>query len=120
MKLRIQGRALRLRLKQGEIAGLAESGSAEDRIELGPDTALTYRIESGDVETLAVELADNTITVVVPRADVDDWTDTDRVGIEAELETRNGTLHVLLEKDFQCLHRRPKEDESDNYPHPSA
>ncbi len=120
MKLRIQGSSIRLRLKQPEVTTLAETGRVEDRIEIGPGAALTYALETSDVSALSVRLDGSDITVLLPRDQAAEWTDTDNVGLEAELATDSGTLQVLVEKDFQCLHRRPKEDESDNFPHPEA
>ena len=120
MKLRIQGNSVRLRLKQGEVATFADTGRAEDRIAFGQGSALVYAVEKADVPALSVRLEGSTVTVLIPSADAADWTDSDRVGLEAELHTDDGTLHVLVEKDFKCLHRPPKEDESDNYPHPAA
>ena len=120
MKLRIQGNSLRLRLKQGEISTLGSAGKVEDRITFGPDAALVYSIEAADVPSVAVDFRDGIFRVSVPRAEVTAWTETDRVGLETEFHHPDGTTLLLLEKDFQCLHRRPEEDESDNFPHPKA
>jgi hypothetical protein len=43
------------------------------------------------------------------------WTESDEVGIEAS----TGTLKLLIEKDFRCLHREPEPGE-DSFPNPLA
>ena len=47
-----------------------------------------------------------TATVTLPRSDVTHWIESDQVGIEGP----SGQLFVLVEKDFQCLHRSNRED----------
>lgn len=120
MKLRIQGRSLRLRLKPGEIAELAEHGRVEDRVELTPGSALVFAIQRSDVDSMAVQLEGSTITVLLSRAEVEQWTGTDLVGIEAQSPTESGNLIILVEKDFKCLHRPISGDDADAYPHPDA
>ena len=46
-----------------------------------------------------------TATVTLPRSDVTHWIESDQVGIEGP----SGQSFVLLEKDFQCLHRSNRE-----------
>ena len=136
MKLRIHGNSIRIRLKQSEMAGLGQDGRAEDRIELGLDIALAYEIRICDpvdqvavdqvpvdqvpVDQVAVSFEGHKIEVSVPRNLAEPWLKTEQVGIEAEVPTSSGTLKVLLEKDFKCLHRESKEDGSDYFPHPDA
>ncbi len=120
MKLRIQGKSLRLRLKPSEIVELAETGRVEDRVEFAPDSALVFAIQRSDVESIAIQLEGSTISVLLSPAEVEQWTGTDLVGIEATSPTETGTLTVLLEKDFQCLHRPSSGDDKDTYPHPDA
>lgn len=120
MKLRLQRDSLRIRLKQGEIADLARTGRVEDRVIFGPESALVYALEITDSPTLTARFENGTITVEIPRQPAGEWTDTDRVGLESQQDLPQGSLKLLLEKDFQCLHRAPKDDESDSYPHPRA
>ena len=47
----------------------------------------------------------------------EEWANSDRVSLVNKSE--NG-ISVLIEKDFQCLHKRPDEDESQNFPNPLA
>ena len=119
MKLRIQGSSLRLRLKPSEVSTLADQGRVEDRIEFGPQSALVFAVQNSDVESMTVRLDGSEITVLLSRAETEQWTRTELVGLEGNTPTETGTLEILVEKDFKCLHR-PSEDESDSYPHPEA
>ncbi len=123
MKLRISGDSLRLRLSPDEIARLAEQGRVVDAIHIGSAdlSALAYElISSADHRAVDVELSAGQISVYVPGAEVDDWTGTDRVGIEATVANSTDGLRVLLEKDWKCVTLRSDEDEAHLYPHPSS
>lgn len=124
MKMRIQGPSLRLRLKQGEVAALAEQGRVHEEIVFGaaPGERMVYAvITSPGAEAVGVRYREGAVTVVVPEAEARAWASGDRVGLEGEHPVEGEeTLHILVEKDFRCLHRRPREDETDSYPHPDA
>lgn len=119
MKLRIKGDSVRLRLTQTEVAALANDGAVSDTMHLAPGLALRYGLGAHDGSALAARLGPHELFVLVPRAWLRDWPDSDRVGFEGAQDAGNGrTLRILVEKDFQCLHKRP--DEEDAYPHPLA
>ncbi|MCG8457210.1 MAG: hypothetical protein MI919_13115 [Holophagales bacterium] len=137
MKLRIQGNSLRLRLKQGEVETFSREGRVESRMAAGPGHALIYALETATPGGEGVHAGGEGVEVALePPTDgrntqlririapelAHRWTSTDQVGLEAEVPTGDSTepLMVKVEKDWQCLHRRPGEDESDNFPHPEA
>ena len=111
MKLRFHKDSLRLRLSQSEVARLAERGSIDDRIEFPNDQTLSFSVESGDSSVALFE--NNEIRVIAPRGDVQRWIDTDQTG----LEYQSGPVKVVIEKDFQCLHKETPED-ADAFPNP--
>ena len=121
MKLRIQGDSIRLRLKQAEIAELADRGRVVDRMRLPGRAAFTYGCEVGRVSRLSLDWRGFDLWVILPRDVATAWTSSDEVSIEASvaLGVDSDELRVLVEKDFRCLHKRVGEDESDNYPHPA-
>ena len=53
---------------------------------------------------MAATFDDGNIRVIVPMPVAKQWIGSDQTGIEATA----GTLRVLIEKDFQCLHREPE------------
>jgi hypothetical protein len=60
-------------------------------------------------------LNDSRIVVTLPTAVATEWIESDQTGIEASI----GALRLLIEKDFQCLHREPASGE-DAFPNPLA
>jgi hypothetical protein len=115
VKLRLHAGSLRLRLSQSEVARLDETGRVEDSIEFSPGTELLYAIEAGTTPSIIATFDNGHIRVVVPNALAKEWIGSDQTGIEASA----GTLKVLIEKDFQCLHREPDPGE-DSFPNPLA
>ena len=115
MKLRIQGHSLRLRLTQKDVAHLSGHGRVESRIEFAPGQELVYLLE-GSFHAKSVDAAfdGQAIRVTVPAHMVKEWTESDQVSIEAP---SSAGLHLLIEKDFQCLHSRGEQDH-DAYSHP--
>lgn len=124
MKLRIQGNSIRLRLKQGEVDELSRHGRVVDRVTFGPDEGqyLVYGLEVDDAATaIGLQASATQLLVRLPLERAAVWTSTDLVGLDGTVDVGDeGMLTLLIEKDFVCLHKRPGEDESDNYPHPAA
>lgn len=129
MKLRIHGNSVRLRLGRSEVGRLLEVGRLQEHTAFGPapEQRLWYMIElSMDQPTLSASLEGSTVRVTVPAHQARHWASTDTVGIDAELDIGGGltneTLHLLIEKDFQCLHHDAPSapEEADAFPNPAA
>lgn len=120
MKLRIKGNSIRLRLTQTELDQFVEIGRVEETLHFPHGRRLRYALQAQpDADQLAARFGDDGITLVMPDAWVQPWGTTDRVGFEATQPLDDGEgLYLLVEKDFQCLHKRP--DEEDAFPHPLA
>ncbi len=122
MKLRINGKHLRFRLRQHDVATLSKSGSITDRIEFGEtaDQQIGYSLQSSSDEEMKFSFRENMIRIAIPKQVLDKWMSTDQVGIEGELSTgMNKTVSVLIEKDFACLDATD-EDNTGTYPNPLA
>src|ERR1700722_15480682 len=115
MKLRLHAGSLRLRLSQSEVARLGEVGRVEDSVEFSPGSELLYAIETGVIESVNAMFDNRSIRVIVPTPIAKEWIESDQTGIEAS----TSTLRLLIEKDFQCLHREPEPGE-DSFPNPLA
>jgi len=120
MKLRIQGSSLRFRLTQKEVQRIHQQESVRELVQLGssnPTFSYSLNVHT-DERPLTVLYRNNEISVSIPKQMAQQWAATDQVGIEEHitLESKN-TLHVLVEKDFRCLHRDVTE-EPDQYPNP--
>lgn len=117
MKLRIQGNALRLRLTRKEVAQVHDCGRVESSIEFAPGRALGYALEGSPQATVVTASFDGcTIMVSAPTALLKEWAEGDRVSIEGAAQAG---VQVLIEKDFQCLHK-PDHRDPDAYPNPLA
>jgi hypothetical protein len=115
MKLRLHDGSLRLRLSQSEIARLHETGKVEDTVVFAPGKQLFYAIETGAASAVNATFDDANIRVILPQSVATDWIESDQTSIEAS----TATLKLLIEKDFQCLHRPPEPGE-DSFPNPLA
>ncbi len=105
MKLRIQGNLMRLRLTQQEVARLRDHKLVECAIRFQSGRAFSYLLASSpDAPEVSVDYEGDSIRIVVPHA----------VAIEG---SRHSCVQILIEKDFQCLHRT-EEPDPDAYPHP--
>lgn len=120
MKIRIKGNAVRIRLTRSEVAQLGEAGAVREETHF-PTGTFTYEVvRSGKHEVLSASLEDRLIRFYLPEELAAAWPGNETVGYEnwVTINTET-TLHLLLEKDFQCLEVRG-EDESDQYPNPKA
>ncbi|MCE2612194.1 hypothetical protein LVD13_04355 [Flavobacteriaceae bacterium D16] len=120
MKIRIKGNSIRIRLTRSEVAILCTEGLIREITQF-PTGKFNYEvILSDELETLSADLQENGICFSLPKNLAVNWPDNDTVGFEEWVKLTNDTsLHLLLEKDFQCLEVRA-EDESDQYPNPKA
>src|SRR5437868_3784031 len=122
MKLRIKGNSLRLRLLRSEVERLAAAGIVSEEIRFGTatDQALRYSIASSDgIEEITVQFNDNQILILLPESMAIDWTQTEKISLQASHEIdENNSLSVLIEKDFVCVDRQDDADRADAFPNP--
>jgi len=104
MKLRIQGASVRLRLTQPDLADFVAAGRIEERLDF-PGTTFGYSLESTQTETMQASFESGTLRVRVPAASVQNWASSDQEGITGEQSFEGKTLTLIVEKDFQCLHK---------------
>lgn len=117
MKLRIAGDSLRLRLTRNEVTCLRNNAVVECAIRFSPDRALHYSVASSpEAGRVSVTYKDDSIRVILPQAMAATWAESDEVTIEG---SDPGGVQILVEKDFQCLHK-PGEPDPQAYPNPFA
>ena len=117
MKLRIQGNSIRLRLSRSEVERFGVAGHISDTVEFEPGN-FTYSLRAG--ESLGAVHNTDGIHIVVPHHLAQDWARSDRVSIECgQPLAGGGTLEILIEKDFKCIHKSGDANE-DAYPNPLA
>jgi hypothetical protein len=120
MKIRILGNSVRFRLTRTEVDTLCTKGYIENKTYFDTNV-FTYAVRLvSDSKKLSAQFRDDTITLNLPKALGANWHKTEQVGFgETFSFSNNGSLSLLLEKDFTCLDERT-EDQSDNYPNPKA
>jgi hypothetical protein len=119
MKIRIKDNSIRYRLTKGEVKTLGSNYILEAATYF-PHSVFNYKIVVSEVVThLTAEYSNNTITLLMPKADAIDWYTNEIITHEIVQVLPNGMqLKLLLEKDFVCLDHTT-EDQSDNYPNPN-
>jgi len=122
MKLRIHGNSIRFRITQSEMAALVDGVRLEDSVQFGPGQTeiLSYAVKiSPQCSEVRALYSKGVIQVILPVNLARALASTNQVGIEHVQSIAEGvTLKIVLEKDFQCFHLRPGENESDNFPNP--
>src|ERR1700756_3800499 len=111
MKIRIKGSSIRYRLTRSDVAR-AKEGYLEEQVDFA-GTPLVYALQITEGQELTCSYINNKITLNVPRAAIESFSDTDVVGYD----NQDGGVYLLVEKDFTCLDE-VDEDQSDNYPNP--
>lgn len=119
MKLRIRGNSLRLRLTKGEVERVVTDHFIEGAISFGGEKKLTYVLMAADVPGVRADFHDSRIVVSAPRDVLRRWATNEEVGIEGQQPVDEGSLAVLVEKDFACLTKHSNEDDADAYPNPN-
>lgn len=121
MKLRIKGSTLRIRLSKTEVEKIAKGFLVEEVVHFGDEVTLKYAFSSDKNNHLKASFEKQTIHIFSPEDQVKIWAeDENKVGFEHTINHKDGTsLHILVEKDFQCLTERG-EDESDLFQNPDA
>jgi hypothetical protein len=119
MKLRIKGNSLRLRVSRSEVAKVLKGERVEETIQFAPEAHLRVEREPS-VAMPTVRHTAAEVTVLIPADQALTWCLTDQVGIVENISLRSqGSLDVIVEKDFACLDRSD-EDNQDTFPNPNA
>jgi hypothetical protein len=114
MKLRTDGRSIRLRLRRSEVEALAAFGAIVETIPF-PGRPLRFSLEASGVEPMAASFDGASIRVTVPPASARRWADSEETGIYGFSQG----IEIAIEKDFRRM-SRPSSDDADRYPNPNA
>ncbi|HEX8530305.1 MAG TPA: hypothetical protein VF646_09795 [Cytophagales bacterium] len=121
MKLRIKGNSIRLRLTQREIGQVGAGQTVREEVCFATGLFAYALLTDPNIEVPDAGFREGELRVRLPADLAARWAFSDQVGIETQVAGRDGhALHLLIEKDFQCLHKRPGEDESDHFKNPAA
>jgi hypothetical protein len=121
MKLRIKGNSIRLRLTQSEIRQVGAGQTVREEVCFATGHFAYALLTDPAIGVPDAGFREGELQVRLPADRAARWAFSDEVGIEERIAGRDGhALHLLIEKDFQCLHKRPGEDESDHFKNPAA
>lgn len=116
MKLRCTTDSVRIRIRRSELDTFNAEGKVGDTVLFPGGQMLQFSLEKAPVDQLRADFTDGHIRVMLPEASAKKWGTSEQIGIEKRLAIagQNRELHLLIEKDFPCLHRT-NEDKSDTF-----
>lgn len=121
MKLRVRGNSIRLRLTQGEVARIAAGEPVEETTVFAADARFGYRFEAdAALAAPAARYQGGTMCIAWPKDVAVAWARNEQVGLAASCAIPDGTLQLVVEKDFACLAPRAGSEDVDTFPHPRA
>ena len=124
MKLRLKGNSLRLRLGQSEVARLRDGGILEEATVFGPlgGQRLLYTLSIANAgQSISASFDGGRVHVHIPSDMVRRWAGSDDMSVSGSQPTGDGrSLHILVEKDLECLDPSASagESQADTFPHP--
>ena len=105
MKLRIHGNSLRLRLSRSDVEQFRQTGACKESLPFGSGSQLSYALEaSPQVTALEAHYRQDCIRILLPLDIAQAWAGSDEVSLSLYSGEGSGPS-LLIEKDFQCLHR---------------
>ena len=108
---------MRLRLTRNEVARLRDEGLVECAIRFPASRTLCYSVASSpDAAVISVSYGGDSIRVELPGTLVSAWASDSS---EITMEGSDSGVHILVEKDFHCLHQSVDRD-PEAFPNPLA
>ncbi len=117
MKIRFKGNSIRLRLTQSEVKKWAADGVIKEVTSFGNKNSLGYQLMMSEESQISASFNDDIISIDIPFTIAQEWCESEQISMESSI-ANDGTLNILVEKDFVCLTPRSGEDESDMFPNP--
>lgn len=119
MKLRFRNNSLRLRLNRREVEGLAAGAALREQIHFPGDACLAYVLDTSVSPEPATTFKQGVIRVSAPAAMVNDWANSDQVGLYFDLPANGTALCIAIEKDLECVDGPVEERDPDAFPRAS-
>src|SRR5579862_6806764 len=110
MKLRLYGDFIRFRLSPSDVAALDQTGRVKGVTHFGPGLQFEYGLEANfQISEIRCRFECTSLVVELPRAMARKWVQSEQVGINHVQSFAGGSLKILIEKDFECLHKEDQE-----------
>lgn len=122
LKIRIHDNSIRLRLNRDEVGQIGRMDSVDCQTRFPSGEIFQYQLSASSTgETTTASFAEGCIRVVLTEAQAKHWALTEtEVSVAVSTPITNGTLELLVEKDFECLDPREGEDQSNRFRNPKA
>lgn len=119
MKLRLRDSTVRLRLTRPEVDAVGRGERLESHTALPDGNTFRYALAVMDGGPVTARFVEGCLEVAVPRHEAAAWAGSEAVAIEAIQPTPTGPCHLLIEKDFACLHPRAEDVGAETFPNPT-
>ncbi len=109
-------------LTQAEVQRIGEGKPVQEVMNIGGENpAFSYSLSiHTDQQPVEVAYQNHEIRVKVSEQVARRWATSNQVSIEERILSEDKPLlHILIEKDFRCLHRNVQ-DEPDQFPNPNS
>jgi hypothetical protein len=109
-----------LRLNRSDVEQFRTSGVCAESLRFDSNSQLTYTLEtSSQLTAMEVQYVQDCIRVRLPPDMAEEWAGSDRISLSLN---RAGGPSLLIEKDFQCLHREETNsvEGADAFPNPAG
>jgi uncharacterized protein DUF7009 len=120
VKLRIHENSLRLRLSRSDVEQFRQTGIRTESLRLGSGAQFDYTLEASSQITVAEAwYGQDRIRVLLPLDLAEAWAASDQISLSLNPSEGSGPS-LLIEEDFQCLHRDEVNTTDDAFPNPSG
>lgn len=116
MKLRFRGNSVRLRVNQREVRELAAGNALREQVFFPGSAQVSYVLQSTPQSGPQAFFEEGTIRVLAPKGEVQEWADTDSIGLYFELPSDRMPLKIAIEKDLECTDGPSEERDPDAFP----
>lgn len=121
MKIRICDDSIRLRLERDEVEQVGSGATVTCATHFPDGGQFRYCLGVGDVATATASFEGGCIQLTLPHAVARHWAQDDtEVSIDVLQSLTEGSLRLLVEKDFECLEPRAGEDQANRFLNPKA
>lgn len=115
----MQGNSIRLRLNRREVEEFAGAGRATADVQFGGGSVLRYSLAAVAVDEIRAIFDGVELLVKVPRDIARQWAISETVGLHGRQSIEGGGhLEIVIEKDFQCMHKGEDAKDPNAYPNP--
>jgi len=108
MKLRIEPKAIRIRLTEEEINLFHIENRLSEKIELGTDNHFTYILIAGNYSDIHAQFLSSSLEIQIPFSVLRNWMNSDETGISTR---KGGQIDsdkpvIIIEKDLPPRNRK--------------